>query len=219
LSAGPAPALETSAERRPAENTPGVWTRGRPRNCDGGLGLFGVTIFVFWRFGPRATAPGVRSLSPVEAALLIAIGGSVLAVGIPAFVQNLHASRLVEPMDGLTRIAAAAASVAAAPRGAARYPASVGPTPRSVPAGKSAADPPGAWDHPSWLELGFRFTRAHRYAFEFESTARPGLSQYTASARGDLDGDGQLSEFSIRGEARGAEPPRTFPLEMRHEIE
>ncbi len=181
--------------------------------------FWGSPFFVFWGFEPRATAAVVRSLSPVEAALLIAIGGSVLAVGIPAFVRNLHASRLVEPMGGLGQIAAAAAGLAASHRDGARYPASVGPTPRTVPAGRSVADPPGAWEHPSWLALGFRFTRPHRYTFEFNNTGRPGHSQYTASARGDLDGDGQVSEFSVRGETRGAEPPRTFPLEMHHEIE
>jgi len=164
----------------------------------------------------------VRSLSPVEAALLIAIGGSLLAVGVPAFVRNLHASRLVEPLEGLSQIAAGAAAFAAHPsraKGSARYPVSVGPTPRSVPAGTSVADPPGSWEHPSWVQLGFGFTRPHRYAFEFESSERAGVSRYTALARGDLDGDGQLSDFSVRGEAHAGEAPRTFPLEMLHEIE
>jgi hypothetical protein len=55
----------------------------------------------------------MRALTPVETALVIAVSGSMLAVGIPAFVRDLHASRLVEPIDNLNRIAAAAAARAA----------------------------------------------------------------------------------------------------------
>jgi hypothetical protein len=188
----------------------------------------------------------VRSLSPVEAALCVAIGGSVLAVGVPSFVRNLHASRLVEPIDGLNRIAAAAAERAAAvsdgavnvaaeaevagegsaelasskeeARGArAGYPPSVGPTPRAVPLGAPTLDPPGTWDEPTWKSLAFGFTRPH--SFEFQSEVRGRKSRYRAFARGDLDGDGQTSEFSVRGEATSGAEPLTYPLEMHREIE
>lgn len=202
----------------------------------------------------------MRSLSPVEAALCVAIGGSVLAVGVPSFVRNLHASRLVEPIDGLNRIAAAAAErAAAASDGAANdsagsdvaasdvteggaegvvegsvelasskdeprveqagYPPSVGPTPRAVPLGAPALDPPGTWDQPTWKSLKFGFSRPHSYSFEFQSEARGRKSRYRAIARGDLDGDGQTSEFSVRGEATSGAAPLTYPLEMHREIE
>ncbi len=188
----------------------------------------------------------MRSLSPVEAALCVAVGGSVLAVGIPAFVRNLHASRLVEPIDGLNRIAASAAALAgaaagersdsegAAPpergtepaltkertkAGQAAYPPSVGPTPAAVPLGASALDPPGSWEHPTWKALEFGFSRPHSYSFEFQSEVRGRKSRYRASARGDLDGDGQTSEFTVRGEATSGGEPLTFPLEMHREIE
>lgn len=163
----------------------------------------------------------MRSLSPVEAALCVAIGGSVLAVGGPAFVRNLHASRLVEPIDGLGEIAARAASVAMA-REASRglaYPASAPQTPREVPAGEAVEDPPGSWSHPTWQELRFGFTEPHSFAFEFQSELRGRRSRYRAVARGDLDGDRELSEFSIEGEVGPGEDPVTMPLEMRREIE
>jgi hypothetical protein len=160
----------------------------------------------------------VRSLTPVEAAFCVALCGSVLAVGVPAFVRDLHASRLVEPIDGLNRIAAAAAARAAR-GGASRYPESAPRTPREVPSGAPARDPPGTWDHPTWVSLGLSFSRPHSYSFEFESERRGRRSRYTAVARGDLDGDGQLSEFSIRGEVVDGQPPVTFPMEMRREVE
>jgi hypothetical protein len=188
----------------------------------------------------------VRSLSPVEAALCVAVGGSVLAVGIPAFVRNLHASRLVEPIDGLNRIAASAAARAGAAAGEGpnleaaeplegrvegastqartrggqgAYPASVGPTPAAVPLGASTLDPPGSWEHPTWKALEFGFSRPHSYNFEFQSEVRGRKSRYRAIARGDLDGDGQTSEFTVRGEAAPGGEPLTFPLEMHREIE
>jgi hypothetical protein len=161
----------------------------------------------------------VRSLSPVEAALCIAVAGSVLGVGVPAFFRNLHASRLVEPMDGLNRIAQAAAERAATEPVASAYPASVAATPAVVPAGVALRDPSGSWDNPTWVSLGFGFSTPHRYSFEFESEQRGRRARYHASARGDLDGDGQLSEFSVRGETGEGKAPVTFPLEMHREIE
>lgn len=161
----------------------------------------------------------MRSLTPVEAALVVAVCGSVLAVGIPAFVRDLHASRLVEPIDGLNRIAAAAAALAASAEGPQRYPDSAPRTPEEVPAGEPALDPPGSWEHPTWVSLGLSFTRPHSYSFEFESERRGRRSKYVAVAQGDLDGDGQLSEFSIRGEVVDGRAPVTFPMEMHREVE
>jgi hypothetical protein len=160
----------------------------------------------------------VRSLTPVEAAFCVAVGGTVLAVGVPAFVRDLHASRLVEPIDGLNRIAAAAAA-RAAQGGPKPYPDTVARTPREVPSGTPVQDQPGAWDHPTWVSLGLSFSRPHSYSFEFQSERRGRRSKYTATARGDLDGDGQLSEFSIRGEVVDGQAPVTFPMEMRREVE
>jgi Tfp pilus assembly protein PilE len=54
----------------------------------------------------------VRRFTPVELAIAIAILGSLLAVAVPAFSRDLHASRLVEPTEGLARIGAAAVAYA-----------------------------------------------------------------------------------------------------------
>ncbi len=161
----------------------------------------------------------MRSLSPVEAALCVAVCGSVLAVGIPAFVRDLHASRLVEPIEGLNRIATAAAVQASENPARQAYPEDAPQTPRVVPSGKPMQDPPGTWDHPTWVRLGLGFSRPHSYSFEFDSDARGGRARYLAVARGDLDGDGQLSEFSIKGEVVEGRPPETLPMEMHREIE
>jgi hypothetical protein len=155
----------------------------------------------------------------LEAAAGVAVVGSVLAVGVPAFLRNLHASRLVEPMDGLAQIARSAAALAASQPDQPSYPESAPLTPAVVPAGVAAKDPPGTWEQPTWRSLQFGFSTPHRYAFDFDSDRRGHRARYKATAHGDLDGDGQLSDFSVQGEASDGKAPITFPLEMHREIE
>jgi hypothetical protein len=155
----------------------------------------------------------------LEAAASVAVAGSVLAVGVPAFLRNLHASRLVEPMDGLAQIARSAAAIAASRPEQPSYPDSAPLTPAVVPAGIAVKDPAGTWDEPTWRSLQFGFSTAHRYAFEFSSNQRGHRARYKAVAHGDLAGDGQLSDFSSQGEASAGKAPLTFPVEMHREIE
>jgi hypothetical protein len=161
----------------------------------------------------------VRSLSPVEAALCVAIGGSVLAVGVPAFIRNLHASRLVEPMDGLKRIAERALVLAEERPAGSAFPEAIGFTPAEVPRGAPVLDPPGTWDKPTWVALQFGFVEPHSYSFAFDSDNKLGVARFHARARGDLDGDGQLSDFSLGGEARDGARPVSFAIEMGREVE
>jgi len=140
----------------------------------------------------------VRSLTPIEAAIAFAIGGSVLAVAVPEFVRGLHASRLAEPVDGLRRIAEAAVAIASSPEHA--FPPSAPLTPSEVPRGVRADDPPGVWEQPTWKALGFGFDHPHAFSFAFDS-AEGGPAHFRATAHGDLDGDGVVSTFEIEGEA------------------
>jgi hypothetical protein len=139
----------------------------------------------------------MRRVTPVELAVGAAILGSLLAVAVPAFSRDLHASRFVEPTDGLARLGASAVAYAEANE---RFPESAPLTPSAPARGTKEVDPPGTWDGPTWKALSFRPSPEgvpHAYAFSFESTA--GGSAFVAQARGDLDGDGVLSTFEIRG--------------------
>jgi hypothetical protein len=161
----------------------------------------------------------VRLLGPLEAASGIAILGSLLAIGVPTFVRNLHASRLVEPVDGLSRIGARATALAAAEPAASAYPDSVGLTPDHVPRGAPVTDPPGTWEHATWRLLDFSFAVPHSYSFAFESHDAPGHATFRAVAHGDLDGDGLLSTFEISGESKDGAEPVLLPMESRREVE
>ena len=48
----------------------------------------------------------MRRFTPVELAIGVALVGSILAVAVPTFVRDVHASRLVEPTDGINRMSA-----------------------------------------------------------------------------------------------------------------
>jgi hypothetical protein len=162
----------------------------------------------------------VRRFTPVELAMCAALLGSLMAVAVPAFSRDLHASRFVEPVEGLARLGASAVAYAETNG---RFPDSAPLTPAVPPRGKKDADPPGAWDHATWKALAFRPSAEdvpHAYAFSFDSTTSGGTA-FVAQSRGDLDGDGVLSTFEVRGRlGRDAERPSVLPgLYVEAELE
>jgi hypothetical protein len=151
----------------------------------------------------------MRRFTPVELAIGVALVGSILAVAVPTFVREVHASRLVEPTDGLNRMSANAIAYAEANH---RFPDSAPMTPAVPPRGKKEADPPGTWDTPAWKALDFRPApegAPHAYSFAFDAP-KPSEA-FVARARGDLDGDGLLSTFEIRGGIAPADKPKLVP--------
>lgn len=149
----------------------------------------------------------MRRFTPVELALAVSLLGCVAAVAIPAFARELHASRFVEPTEGLRRLSESAVAYAEANG---HFPESAPLTPATPPRGEKAADPPGTWDHPTWQALDFRASPegvSHAYSFAFESTG----TTFVARARGDLDGDGILSTFEVKGAIRPGDKPSVEP--------
>jgi type II secretory pathway pseudopilin PulG len=138
-------------------------------------------------------------VTAIEAAVGIALVGSVLAVAVPAFVHNLSSSRLTEATIGVTKIGEHAIANAAGKSCADAFPPRAPLTPANVPRGKPAVDPdPDPWQHPTWRALDFRPSPpgvAHSYAFGFDSDA----GSFVAHAHGDLDGDGTTSTFEVHG--------------------
>ncbi len=161
----------------------------------------------------------MRSLSAVETVTIIAVAGAVIAASVPAFVTNLRASRLAEPVEALNQIALQATLYAVGRPTSLAYPASVGLTPARVPAGQRVVDPPGTWDHPTWRRLDFHVQGPHCFAYEFESSLRAGSSSFSVRAHGDLDGDGVLSTFEMSGDSRESEEPRIGELRVYREVE
>lgn len=161
----------------------------------------------------------MRPLAPIEAALAFSLLGSLLAVTVPAFVRNLHASRMSEALVGLEQISARATSLADVAPQSSAYPESVPLTPATIPRGTLVTDPPGTWDLPTWRLLGFSMELPHAYSFRFESENGSAISRFTVTAHGDLDGDGVLSTFETSGSVRPGQPPERGILEVHREIE
>ena len=148
-----------------------------------------------------------------ESGRVIAVGGSVLTVAIPSFVRNLTFSKLNEPIDGLDKLVTNALSYANGRPQNISFPPSAPLTPAEVPRGVAASDPAGSWAHLTWRSLQFSFDVPHRFAFKFDSALDPntGVMRFVATAHGDLDGDGVLSTFEVRGERAPGRQPRVIP--------
>jgi hypothetical protein len=159
------------------------------------------------------------AFSILELAAVASLVGSVVVVTVPVFVRDFRASRLAEPLDGLGEIAIRATAIAAGSPPEAAYPDSAPLTPIRVPGAHPTVDPPGTWDHSTWRLLDFRKDGAHSYAFQFDSVLDASGSTFLASAFGDIDSDGTLSEFAICGESRPGEEPRIYPIQIHREVE
>jgi hypothetical protein len=168
-----------------------------------------VTVRAVLAHGRSLRRRTAAAVTAVEAALGISIGGSILAVAVPAFVRELHASRFAEPIAGLGVIGEGAVAYAAGLPVEKAFPAPAPLTPPRPPRAVLAADPPGTWRSATWMALHFppspgsgrAFTeeQPHAFAFAFDSALSPARSAFVAHAHGDLDGDGVFSTFELRG--------------------
>lgn len=149
----------------------------------------------------------MRRFTPIELAIGAALLGSIAAIGVPAFLRELHASRFSEPVDALGRMSTAAIRYAEQNHG---LPDSAPLTPPVPARGKRETFPPEIWNHPTWNALSFQATPdgvpfAYAYAFD----AQP--AGFVARAHGDLDGDGIYSTFEVRATAQPGEPLKIEP--------
>jgi len=138
-----------------------------------------------------------------------ALVGSLLAVAVPTFAREVHASRFVEPVEGLRRIGMGAIAYAQEHTVGQGFPPSAPLTPATPPRGRCEADPPGLWDSPTWRALDFRPGTegvAHCFAFAFDRAVSPARSAFRAHAHADLDGDGITSTFEITGQYLDGDP-------------
>jgi hypothetical protein len=157
----------------------------------------------------RSSRSRGRTLTAVEMAIAFALAGSLLAIVVPTFAREIHASRSVEPVDGLHRIGVAAVAYAADRPVPEAFPPTVTLTPPVVPRGHCEADPPGVWEQPTWRALDFTPSpdgSPHCFAFQLDSALSPARSTFRAQAHGDLDGDGIASTFEITGHDIAGDP-------------
>src|SRR5689334_4563804 len=103
----------------------------------------------------------------------VGIGGTLLCVAIPAFIQNLSASKLTEPVENLRTLVNHSLAYGSKHEGAESFPPSVELTPKEVPKGTKVMDAPGTWEHLTWRALDFKLTTEHAFSYEYTSTPDP----------------------------------------------
>ncbi len=91
-----------------------------------------------------------------------------------------------------------------------QFPASAPATPAKS-CREAAADKDGdgrcdvdfsAWGAPTWAALMVEMSEPHYYVYAFDATGTGAEATFTATAFGDLDGDGVLSTFQRAGKAK-----------------
>ena len=167
----------------------------------------------------------------MEAALLLCILGSVLAVFVPTFLRRVRTNKISEASELLQEMSErAAAYYATSWDSGLRHclPPAAGPTP-----GAPSVDPeevdffaPEQPGHESWSALGFQPDRPIRYSYSYrpdengcdlEGSKGAGLVSFRAE--GDLDGDGVRSTFERRAtlESGVLEPEGVLHVHQRIE--
>ncbi len=158
---------------------------------------------------PLASRPRAGRYSALELATAFALVGSLAAVAGPVFLREIHASRLVEPVDGLERLGASAVAYAAGRPVAVAFPPSVPWTPSTPPRGQCEPSTSETWQSPTWRALDFQPVppgAPYCFAFAFDSSLSPSRSTFRAHAHGDLDGDGIFSTFEVSGHCIDGDP-------------
>lgn len=151
---------------------------------------------------PDPTQPGPKK-SNLMMILLIVVGvgivgvGVLAAVAIPSFRSYISRAKQAEARATVATLANAA-KVAFAANGA-LCPSAASPIPANADAvsGKKYLSSAAEWtSDPGFGCLGFFLGHPQYYQYHYESTP----TTFVVTARGDLDGDGQVSVFTLRGQ-------------------
>ena len=78
-------------------------------------------------------------------------------------------------------------------------PSAKHPVPAEVPKGKKWMGRPGDWNDEAWKCLTFQLSDPHYFQYHYESSGSDSNATFVARAVGDLDGDGKLVKFVLRG--------------------
>ncbi len=157
--------------------------------------------------------------------------GILAAVAIPAFIKYIRKSKTVEATEALDRLKLGAKVYYQADhyskRGKLqpkRFPPSEAkwwpPVPCcKQPDKKCSAVGGSAWDQSPWRALHFKMDSPHYYQYRFISAGKGKGATFIAEALGDLDCDGEYSNFKIKGHIDSAGSVVTVGPIIENEIE
>ena len=142
----------------------------------------------------------------IELMIVVAIIGILAAVAIPAFIKYIRKSKTVEATEALDKVKGGARQYYVTDHWDSNgnllpksFPANITKTPTKPHCDKQLT-PTASWDTNGWGPIHFALTEPHYFAYSFSAPSSTGTSAvYTATANGDLDCDGTVSTFELRG--------------------
>lgn len=158
-----------------------------------------------------------RGFTLIELMIVVAILGILAAVAIPAFINYMKRAKTSEATVNVDRMyegvvayfeqkhvkkGVDSVSSSSCLPAAAKKPA-------TVPKGEEEVGDPTAWyNDATWKGLDFAMSDNHIYQYQFV-TSDDGCAvvtaTFTAAAHGDIDGDGDTSDFLRQAEIEGGE--------------
>jgi prepilin-type N-terminal cleavage/methylation domain-containing protein len=152
----------------------------------------------------------------VELMIVVVILGILAAVAIPAFTRYVKRSKTSEATGNIAKIYQGELTYyqGATERTPSAEFITAAANPAAAPTQTKYAVNTPAWNATGWREVGFSLDSGHYYQY----AATGGNAGFTASAVGNLDGDGTNSTFSrqgtiVAGEVQGAAIAITEELE------
>lgn len=148
----------------------------------------------------------------IELMIVVAIIGILAAVAIPAFMKYIRRSKTVEATMNIRKLFDSSVSYYEGEHSdntgkilAKQFPVKADRSPAKgtcsgSPGGKCAPDPK-YWDdaNHTWAALNFSVDDPFYYSYQYDSEGTDTTAKFTASAFGDLDGDGTESTFQRMG--------------------